>query len=111
VAERKQKGDGHSQRWRENNPEKNRQYYLATVYKITPEKYDELFEKQKGRCAICRSTSPGRKRAKFFCVDHDHATGQVRGLLCIGCNLILGHARDHVGVLQSAIDYLNEHGN
>lgn len=108
---RKQTGDGHSQKWRENNPELNRKYYLWTMYKVTPAQYDEMFAKQNGRCGICSTKEPGRKNAKFFCVDHDHVTGKIRGLLCMGCNLILGHARDHVGVLQRAIDYLNEHGN
>jgi len=60
-------------------------------------------ENQGGRCAICRNPSPGGKR---LCVDHDHATGRIRGLLCGACNLVLGYARDSEAVLASAIQYL-----
>lgn len=104
-----QAGDGHSQKWRANNPDKNRQYYLSTTYGITQKVYQELFDRQNGLCAICGTHKPGRKGTVYFAVDHDHATGEIRGLLCQRCNLILGHAQDQEDVLVKAIDYLRVH--
>lgn len=64
-----------------------------------------LTEKQKGRCAICRhKPQPGT----HLCVDHCHATGVVRGLLCRGCNLGLGCFKDSAPSLSAAILYLRE---
>ena len=42
-------------------------------------------------------------------VDHDHMTGEVRGVLCFNCNQALGNARDDIVVLQGLIDYLNRY--
>lgn len=59
--------------------------------------------RQGGRCAICRrEPEQGRRLA----VDHDHATGEVRGLLCKACNTALGMFRDDVASLARAIGYL-----
>lgn len=55
-----------------------------------------------GRCEVC-----GRSDVKF-CIDHDHETGKVRGLLCDGCNKALGHARDDISILAGLIKYLEE---
>ena len=77
-------------------------------YGITPEIYQQLFKKQEGKCAICSSSevSVARRSYNLF-VDHDHATGKVRGLLCHHCNAGLGHYRDNTATLQKAIEYLN----
>lgn len=85
--------------------------YLETIlvkYKITVEEYKELFEKQKGCCAIC--LQPGVFRlytgTKGLGIDHCHVTGRVRGLLCRQCNVLLGYARDNPEILQRAAKYL-----
>ena len=64
-----------------------------------------MLAEQDGRCAVCRSTETGT-RGEFFDIDHDHATGVVRGLLCRRCNLGVGHFRDNPARLRSAADYL-----
>ena len=59
-------------------------------------------------CEICkvelvRGTKTDPKRA---CVDHDHSTGEIRGVLCDTCNKMIGYAKDDVRVLYAAIKYL-----
>ncbi len=63
--------------------------------------YKEMFERQGGVCAIC-----GKPSRKNLAVDHCHATKAIRGLLCFGCNVLLGLAHDDVKVLEQAIAYL-----
>ncbi len=75
---------------------------IKSKYGLTSADYDVLLEKQDGACAICRK-KPNRG---FLHVDHNHATGMVRGLLCKSCNLMLGYARDDAALLLSARDYL-----
>ncbi|AFF28362.1 EndoVII [Mycobacterium phage RhynO] len=75
------------------------------VYGITAEQYWEIYEEQGGLCYICRRANGKRKRLS---VDHDHATGIVRGLLCTACNRnVLGHLRDDPEAFERAIDYLD----
>lgn len=73
-------------------------------YGVTPDEFDSMLAEQDGRCAICRSDDPGAW--PNWCVDHDHVTGEVRGLLCFHCNTALGHFRDDPVSLAAAIDYL-----
>lgn len=77
-------------------------------YGLTIETYDELLASQGGACAICLSTEPKnyRGRGESFAVDHDHATGAVRGLLCNPCNNGLGLFGDDPVRLRAAVDYL-----
>jgi hypothetical protein len=96
-----------SQTHRDNNPGYTRERNLKTLYGITHNDYLKMLEAQNGRCAICGTDTPGGKRA--FHVDHCHATGKVRGLLCGNCNRGIGYLKDSVSNLSSAILYLNEH--
>lgn len=66
--------------------------------------YDKLFVVQKGKCAICKAHQS--KIKKKLCVDHDHTTGKVRGLLCGKCNTGLGFFKDRIENLSGAILYL-----
>lgn len=75
---------------------------------LTQEQYDALLEAQDRRCAICGTTDPGAGR-ECFAIDHDHATGATRALLCNHCNLGLGHFRDDPGRLLAAAAYLKQH--
>jgi hypothetical protein len=80
---------------------------------ITIEDYDAMFACQGGRCAICKTDQPtghGAKNGRFS-VDHDHATGEVRGLLCSGCNTALGGFKDNVDVMKNAIHYIQGHND
>lgn len=68
--------------------------------------YAELVDilKQK-KCAICRQDF---QKDRVGQIDHDHKTGQVRGLLCLHCNLLLGHAKDQPNILRAALTYLEK---
>ena len=75
--------------------------WIKKSYGMSAKEYTGLFEKQKGRCAICRNITKYR-----LCVDHDHETGLVRGLLCKPCNSSLGGFKDNADLLQKALAYL-----
>lgn len=62
---------------------------LKHDYGITLEQYDQMLKSQGSRCKICYTDTPGGAH-KYFHVDHDHITGEIRGLLCCGCNHKLG---------------------
>jgi hypothetical protein len=77
-------------------------------YSLTPEQYDAMLKEQCGRCAICCTEKPGGKGR--FHVDHDHATGKVRGLLCSSCNRGLGYLKDDEKILYCAWYYIMTSG-
>jgi hypothetical protein len=80
---------------------------LRSVYGITEQEYLQLFEEQKGVCAICGRPE---KESRFrLSVDHSHTTGKIRALLCNACNTGLGHFEENIEYLQRAIKYLQEH--
>lgn len=66
----------------------------------------KLYAEQGHKCAICGEPKPDDKNHKL---DHDHATGRMRGILCNKCNLALGLFNDDVYVLQQAIDYIKKY--
>ena len=90
-------------------PQERRRRHLVYTRHITPEQYDAMLAAQGGHCAICPATEPGRKR-KYFCVDHDHETKEIRGLLCGSCNSGLGYFKDRPTFLRAAADYLESYG-
>ena len=83
---------------------KNAKQY-ATMYGITLSDYDKLFEEQGGTCALCYLPQHDPRKNRL-CVDHDHVTGEVRGLLCSNCNVGLGLLKDDERILINAIRYL-----
>ena len=89
----------------------SRKHGLKKRYNMTVEKYDELFAKQHGVCAICSKPEKVKNNCgvKRLSVDHNHLTGKVRGLLCSKCNHGLGMFdadTDGINILKSAIVYL-----
>ena len=73
-------------------------------YGITIGDYEALLSDQDNKCAICGITQ--KETGKRLFVDHDHDTGNVRGLLCSHCNTGLGMFRDSPEILIEAISYL-----
>ncbi len=101
----------HERIYRENNREKvtanYRAYHLKRLYGITLTQYNEILLGQGGACAICGGKET-KGRSEHFHVDHDHATGKIRGLLCSGCNQGLGQFCDDTNRLRLAIRYLED---
>lgn len=83
----------------------NKKNLLQRKYNITSEYYDELIVRQDNKCAICKKSFLSEDRYTAPCIDHDHKTGKVRGLLCHTCNLSLGHLESF---LDQAIKYIKE---
>lgn len=86
----------------------NRKHKLIRKYGITIEQYESLFKKQDGKCAICGTLEIKRAKAKYFNVDHNHITGEIRGLLCHNCNVLLGKLNDDVEMCKKVIEYLSK---
>jgi hypothetical protein len=92
-------------------PRDHRQWWLR-LYRLTPETYARLLEQQGGACAIClhpeRYIDKRTGEPRRLAVDHDHATGGVRGLLCGRCNRGIGQFGDDPDALARATDYLRQ---
>jgi hypothetical protein len=78
---------------------------LKYKYGISFKEYSEMIKNQNKECAICHVKF---KKLKQACVDHDHVSNKVRGILCARCNFSLGKF-ETVALLQSAIKYLKRY--
>jgi Recombination endonuclease VII len=98
----------YQKQWRVLNPDKARNNELR--YGIGVDEYAQMLAKQNGVCAIChrdeKTLNLEGTKPRRLAVDHCHATGKVRGLLCTTCNTMVGSSRDRVDLLESAIAYL-----
>ena len=91
----------HIEEFKESSRKRSRNTQLKNTYGISLDDYNALLAHQDGKCAIC-----GKHQTEFdypLHVDHDHQTGQVRGLLCCGCNTGLGQYEKHKNAMA---DYL-----
>ena len=121
---------GNVKQWRKENPEKwaaqssawskkhraenlekyhakDRRTTLRCKYGVTVEWFDEKLAAQGGGCGICGSTKT--PKGKSFPVDHSHATGKTRGILCQHCNLLLYKLEEVPGWIEKAMLYLKQY--
>ena len=75
-------------------------------YGISFEEYSEMLSAQNGCCAICGKHES--KLKKSLCIDHDHNTGTVRGLLCTNCNRAISFFEDNIEIIKKAVEYFRE---
>jgi hypothetical protein len=98
-----------SRQWRKDHPARasrsERNSRLKYKFGISADEYDAMFAKQGSRCALCYTTE-NQAEGKSMPVDHDHATGFVRAILCYSCNISLGKFRDDPALLRKAADYV-----
>lgn len=90
--------------WHRAHPTKAFGYQLRAKYDKTPGQIKAMLRDQDGKCAICRA--PLEWPARGTHIDHDHATGAVRGILCALCNIGLGHV-ERPGWLALVDGYLS----
>jgi hypothetical protein len=103
AAARRQRGTWSSERRKGKAKRSN-----IAEHGLTLAGFEHLKTAQNGLCAVCRKPETLRKRGVplELSIDHDHATGKVRGLLCTSCNLGIGHLGDDPARLRAAAEYL-----
>ncbi len=92
-------------------PEKNKENHYLNTFGITVEKYETMLAAQDGKCKLCDCGETAMLNGKplALAVDHDHATGQIRSLLCRNHNVGLGLFGDDPALLRRAADYLENY--
>ena len=93
--------------WDLADPERTRGKYLRETYGIKLSDYAAMLEAQGHKCAICGQDETRFK--KKLVIDHDHATGEVRQLLCNMCNHGIGNFKDDIDLMANAIKYILKH--
>lgn len=88
--------------WVSANPKKILETRLKHAYGISLQKYEEMLIFQKGICPICGDAPNGRR----LVVDHNHTTGEIRGLLCYRCNCALGMMVENPNTAEKMLEYI-----
>lgn len=104
----RQKAKEYARRYNHSDKARNKAYLRN--YNITLEDYNRMLEEQGNVCKICLQPEQmlHKGNPKRLCVDHDHITGRVRGLLCQRCNTTLGRYEDNPELMKNLISYLEE---
>ena len=102
-------------RWHSRTPKKRLEQHLRYKYGLSHQEFLAAFKEQNGCCAICLHELPDLEsydqRRRHYAIDHDHVTNKFRGILCTGCNSLLGLSGDSIEILTSAINYLQTRGS
>ena len=93
-----------------NNPNFHRDRNFKDRYGISLQERDQLAVDQDHRCKICLTHESNVSRSVLF-VDHCHTSGEVRGLLCDGCNKGIGHLKDNPTAIKAALAYITNNGD
>lgn len=100
--------------WRRKNAERAKWYSLRKQFGIEWDEYQGLIKLHNGLCAICNQPETAKTLSgvtRDLAVDHCHKTGKIRGLLCTGCNMTVGHCDKHPELIDGLIAYLEKHRN
>lgn len=106
----KSKTQAYSREWQRKHPECAHKHKLKHRYSMSIEEYNNKLKRQKGVCAICGEPETkiykSSGRLHQLSVDHNHITGENRGLLCDSCNKAIGLFKENVEILKRAIEYM-----
>tara|TARA_R110000868_G_scaffold403088_1_gene679950 strand:- start:1740 stop:2123 length:384 start_codon:yes stop_codon:yes gene_type:complete len=98
--------------YRKSNPAKMKAIDLKKKYGLPMEEYVEMLLDQKGVCKICKQPEIAidhrTHKLRSLAVDHNHTTGDIRGLLCTTCNTAIGLLREDANLFEAASNYLKE---
>lgn len=97
-------------KYRESKPDEVARSKSVSMYKLSKAEYDRLHDQHNGLCGVCKNPQPPG-RFKRLCIDHDHATNNIRGLLCNSCNMVLGKVKDSPELLRKLAEYVELHRN
>lgn len=103
----------HLKQRRQQEPEHFREKELVRKYGLTLEDYNRMLVAQGGVCAVCRNLDYQKDgKIRPLSVDHNHSTNQVRGLLCLACNMAVGYLKDEPLLAEAVARYLRlyQHG-
>lgn len=112
--DRKTRAD-YMRNWQKHAREKNKSYFksadLKKSYGVDIDWYERKYKEQNGACAVCLEPEKAKIKGRPFqlAVDHCHATGKVRSLLCSACNTAIGSFKDDPNLLRKAAEYLERH--
>jgi len=95
--------------YRENNKSKIREQKLVTTFKVPIEVIVNKLDNQKGCCEICGDSLVYPDSTKSYAVDHNHETGEVRGLLCNFCNTALGYLKEDINIVSNLLLYIEKY--
>ncbi len=110
TLKQKRKTSTLSKQLRGKHPLKYKNYSLKYSYGISVLEYEKMLLDQDSKCLICKEieTMKYRGKTKYLSVDHDHNSGQIRGLLCDSCNRGIGYLKDSYKICLSAHEYLKK---
>lgn len=91
--------------------ERRRVRYNKQKYNLEPTEFTAMLEAQDYRCAICTEELDIAHGKKGYHIDHNHSSGEVRGILCRYCNIALGYLKDSPLNAQAATRYLESRGS
>jgi hypothetical protein len=98
-------------RWKRENPERaaihSWRVGIKRKYGLSENEYLGILAAQDYKCAACGVTA--EENGRRLAVDHDHSTGNIRGILCDACNVAIGKFKDSLLILRAAIAYLVKH--
>ncbi len=104
---RETNGKDYHSNWYKTNKQNRLLYNRLRKFGITHKEFITLLDSQDGRCPLCCiPLSYDLEDQKNTCIDHDHKTGEIRGVLCRLCNTMLGSAKDNITTLENSIKYL-----
>lgn len=103
--DQKKKKRAYQRRYYRNNKDNQTDYFLKRKYGVSLSQYKELLEEQGGVCAICKRVNHTKNK---LAVDHNHKTGNYRGLLCSKCNTALGQLDENIDYMLAMIGYISK---